>query len=343
MSRAVVVLVDGLGAAALAARAGHARTLAAGLGRASTMESGFPTTTAAALATLTTGTLPGQHGLVGYTVLDTINDRMIKQLSGWDDALDPQVWQRQPTIFERAIGAGHSSVAIASERYRATGFSAGVLRGAEFIAGSTISDRVERAIDWLATPGMTGIAYVYIPELDMAGHAHGWQSTQWTDRLETTDAAIRTLIQALGPRDGLIVTADHGVVDIPEHGHIFIDAQPELLEGVRFIAGEPRCLQLHFAADASPRVRAATTAAWREAESSRSWIATRDEAIDAGWFGDVAPHVAPRIGDLLVAARKNIAYYDSRVQHSSGAGMIGQHGSWSPAEVQVPILRFGAF
>ena len=342
VSRAVVLLIDGLGAAALKARAGHARTLAAGFGPASVMQSGFPTTTAAALATLTTGAAPGQHGLVGYTVLDTVNDRMIKQLSGWDAALDPLDWQRVPTIFERAVAAGHDAVAIAAERYRDTGYSLGVLRGARFVAGASIGDRVDRAIEWLRTPGTTGIAYVYVPELDMAGHAHGWESNEWTDRLEAADAAVRTLAAALGRDDGMLVTADHGVLDIPEHGHIVVDASHALVDGVRFVAGEPRCLQLHFEKDASAAVRAATVEAWREAEGDRSWIATREEAVAAGWFGEVAEHVAPRIGDLLVAARKNVAYYDSRTPHS-GPGMIGQHGSWTPAEVQVPLVRFGAF
>jgi len=154
---------------------------------------------------------------------------------------------------------------------------------------------------------------------------------------------VRQLTAALGPADGLIVTADHGVLDIPEHGHINVDASPELLDGVRFIAGEPRCLQLHFAPDASAAVREATVAAWRAAESGRAWIATRREAIEAGWFGAVRPDVAPRIGDVLVAARKAVAYYDSRTVVLGSHGMIGQHGSWSVDELKVPVLRFGAF
>lgn len=62
---AVVLLVDGLGASALKARAGHARTLAGALSARSIIDAGFPTTTAAALATLTTGVSPGQHGQIG--------------------------------------------------------------------------------------------------------------------------------------------------------------------------------------------------------------------------------------------------------------------------------------
>ena len=338
--RVVVLLVDGLGAAALKARSGHARTLIGALTKAGVIDSGFPTTTASALATLTTGARPGQHGLVGYTVLDTVNDRLLKQLSGWDTALDPAIWQPVPTVFERAVSQGLAAVAIGPERYRDTGFSRGVLRGAEYLSGSTITDRVDAAAAWLAS-GATGIAYVYVPELDMAGHAHGWESGEWTATLENVDAAVRALSGALGPRDGLIVTADHGVLDIPEHSHIHVDSTPALLDGVRFLAGEPRCVQVHFEADASDAVRQKTIEAWRAAEGHRAWIATRDEAIDAGWFGDVRDPVRPRIGDLLVAARKAVAYYDSRTIRPNAHGMIGQHGSWSPAELQIPLLRFG--
>lgn len=338
--RAVVVLVDGLGAEALKARAGHARTLAAAPGKS--IESGFPTTTAAAIATLTTGVRPGQHGLVGYSVLDAANDRVVNQLSGWDDRLDPFTWQPVPTIFERASAAGYAAVAIGPERYRQSGFSHAVLRGADYLAAASIADRMTRAAEFLREPGPPGLAFVYVPELDSAAHAHGLESREWTAALETTDAAIRELAATLGPRSGVLVTADHGVVDIPQRAHILFDTLPGLIEGVRFVAGEPRCLQLHFEPDASADQRERTEQAWRASESDRSWIATREEAIAADWFGPVRLEVLPRIGDLLIAARKNIAYYDSRAG-THGHSMIGQHGSWSQAELRVPLLKFGAY
>jgi hypothetical protein len=343
VNRAVVVLVDGLGAAALKARAGHARTLMAQLTAASVIESGFPTTTASALATITTGTLAGQHGMVGYSVRDSDNSRIIKQLSGMDSRIDPLAWQPQTTVFERAVDAGFEAVVIGPGRYSDTGFTKAVLRGARYISAASIVDRTERAAQWLREPGPAGIAYVYIPELDMSGHADGSESPRWTAWLETIDSAIADLVRALRPRDGLIVTADHGVLDIPERAHIHIDSKPALLAGIEFIAGEPRCLQLYFDSDASHKHRAAVVAAWRESEESRAWIATRDEAIAAGWFGVVRPEVIPRIGDILIAARKNVAYYDGRTLNSTTTHMVGQHGSLTPQELNVPLLRFGAF
>jgi Type I phosphodiesterase / nucleotide pyrophosphatase len=335
VTKSVVVLVDGLGAAALKARAGHARTLAGSLTAASVLDSGFPTTTAAALASLTTGVAPGQHGLVGYSVLDAANDRVVNQLSGWDARMDPLAWQTVQTVFERAVEHEVDAVVIGPERYRDSGFTHAVLRGARYLAAATIAQRTEAAARWLREPG-SGIAYVYVPELDSIGHARGWESPEWTARLETLDAAVATLIGSLRATDGLLVTADHGILDIPAHALVHYDLGDGLLDGVRHVAGEPRCLQLYTEEGQTD----AAAAAWRESEGERSWVVTRDEAIDAGWFGAVRDEVRPRIGNVLVAARKNIAYYDSR---SSGDPMVGHHGSFSPAEVQVPLLRFGAF
>jgi hypothetical protein len=343
VSRAVVVLVDGLGAEQLRSRSGHARTLASVFTRTSAIESGFPTTTAAALATLATGVTPGQHGLVGYTALDPANDRVVNQLSGWDDRLDPATWQLAPTVFEQAGQRGVRSSAIGPKRYRDSGFSQAVWRGAEYISAQTISDRLESAAEWLREPGDAGLLYVYVPELDMAAHAYGWESNEWISQLEDLDGAMRTFTSSLRPTDGVILTADHGVLDVPPHAQVLIDTDPALVDGVRFVAGDPRCLQLHFEPDLSEPAREQLIERWRAAESGRAWIATRDEAIEANWFGEVRDEVRPRIGDLLVAARKNIAYYDGRTATSHARAMVGQHGSFSSAEVRVPLLRFGGF
>jgi Type I phosphodiesterase / nucleotide pyrophosphatase len=343
VTRVVVILVDGLGSTSLKARAGHARTLSGALRPSAVIDSGFPTTTAAALATLTTGTRPGQHGLVGYSVLDSEHDRVVNQLSGWDDELDPTTWQREQTVFQKATDAGFRAAVIGPERYRETGFTHAVLRGATYVAAATIADRFTAATEWMHSPGEPGIAYLYVPELDSAAHAHGWESSEWTTRLEVVDEEVRRLRGLMRRTDGVLLTADHGVVDVPHRSQVLFDEDPALVDGVRFVAGEPRCLQLHFEPGLTAKERASLVERWRSSEEERAWVATRDEAIEAGWFGPVAPEVAPRIGDLLVAARKNIAYYDSSPASAKSRAMIGQHGSWSDAEVRVPLLRFGAF
>jgi hypothetical protein len=342
VKRAVVILIDGLGAAALRQRAGHGRFLNASMTKRSTIASGFPTTTAAALASLTTGTAPGQHGIVGYSALIPESDRVANQLSGWATDMAPESWQRERTIFEASSEQGIPTSVIGSARYRDSGFTDAVLRGAEYVVASSIADRFQAATAELARGGQR-LSYVYVPELDMAAHSHGWQSERWIKGLEDVDSAVATFVASLQPGEGAILTADHGVIDVPASSHILFGDDPAQMAGIRHVAGDPRCLQLHLEPELGMPERIRVLEAWRATEDERAWVLTRDEAIEAGWFGEVSDAVRPRIGDIIVAASKNIAYYDNRKSNDASRNMIGQHGSWSPDELIVPLLRFGAF
>ncbi|SMH37937.1 Type I phosphodiesterase / nucleotide pyrophosphatase [Rathayibacter oskolensis] len=335
VERIVVVLVDGLGASSLRQRAGHARTLAPALTRASTLASGFPTTTAAALASLTTGLRPGEHGMVGYRVLDRASDRLVNQLSGWDAGMVPEEWQPHPTVFERARDEGVSASVIGPARYARSGLTRAILRGADYRPAGTIAERFAAARDALDAGGRQ-LVYLYVPELDMTAHARGWESPEWTAALELLDGEFSAFARRLSAREAALVTADHGVLDVPASSHVLV-GQGALLDGVRHLAGEPRCLQLHLEPGADVD---AIAARWIESEGSRAWIATRDEVRASGWFGTTGPAAADRMGDLFVAARKAIAYYSA--DDASGRSMIGQHGSLTPEEIQVPLLGFGA-
>jgi hypothetical protein len=338
-AKAVVVLADGLGVSNLRARAGHARFLTAHLGKSDVADGVFPATTAAGIASLTTGTAPGTHGLVGYRVLDAANDRMVNQLTGWDADMDPLTWQNQPTAFDRATEAGIPSFAVGPKRFTASGFSQAVLRGATYVPAETMAARYTAARGILdAEP--SALIYLYVPELDINAHAHGWESDRWLASLEELDAETARFAGGLRRDEGMLLTADHGVVDVPAAKQVLFDTVPELVAGVRHIGGDPRCLQLYTeeGVDAD-----AVAAAWREAEGERAWVFTRSEAIAQGLFGAVRAETPARIGDVLVAARKLIAYYDSREPNQSARNMVGQHGSLTDEELRVPVIRLGAY
>ncbi|WP_210506575.1 alkaline phosphatase family protein [Naasia sp. SYSU D00057] len=335
----IVVVVDGLGASALKSRRGHARTLAGALTSSSVITTGVPTTTAAALTTLMTGEDPGQHGVVGYAVLDEAGDRVVNQLNGWGGSVDPLVWQRRPTIFESGTVRG---VAVGAKKYRSSGFTAATLRGGDYRPADEIGERFDVALE-AAREAPGTLVYLYIPEADQAAHAEGWQSDRWTAALEEIDGALTAALPRLGKGNALLVTADHGIVDVPGSRHVLIDERRELVDGVRHVGGEPRMLHLYFEPDLPDVERAALLDRWRAAEGERAWVRGRDEAIAEGWFGAaVDAEVAPRIGDILVAARGSVAYYDSRTATVGARAMIGQHGSWTPEETRVPLLRFPA-
>jgi hypothetical protein len=328
--RSVVILVDGLGSANLTARVAHARNIAQ-LHRTD-VASGFPTTTASALSTLMTGVDPGQSGMVGYAIRDPESGAIINQLSGLD-TLDVSAWQPVPTVWER--NSDIPSAIVSSPRYRDSGLTRAILRGAPYVNAKTNNDRLAAIDDFFASH-RTGIVYVYIPELDMAAHASGVSSDQWIRRLEELDGFLSDVCRRLQPRDGLILTADHGVIDVPRNRQWLIPADSAMLEGV-VVGGEPRFLHLYSSEPAR------TAALWTESEGSRSHVVERDRAIALGWFGDVAEFARERIGDVLVTPRGESVYYIDGIATAQSLAMIGQHGGLSRAETLVPILRGGAF
>lgn len=332
----VLVVVDGLGAISLRGHAGHARALTAGMAKKDVAQSVFPSTTAAALTSIVTGVWPGEHGLVGYRVLDADRDLLVNQLSGWEtDGIDPFTWQPAPTIFERAGRSGHASFAVGFAGYANSGFTKATLRGAEFVPATTAASRIETAYG-LAQAHPGSVVYCYLPEVDKAGHKHGIASGEWVAALEDVDAALSTRVP---PGVGVLVTSDHGMVDVSANRQVVLE-EPHL-EGVRHIGGEPRMLHAYLEPEAD---LAAVTARWRADLEGVADVVTRDEAVRAGLFGVVVTDAAAaRIGDLLAVARGSWALYDGTAADQRSRGMVGQHGALTPEERQVPLIRLGAF
>ncbi len=333
VKHAVIVLVDGLGETNLLAHKAHARTLVKATGPS--ISAGFPSTTASMLTSLMTGADPGTHGLVGYSVRNPDTGLVVNQLSGLD-SLDVRSWQPLPTIWETEDQI--PSVVIASPRYQHSGLTAASLRGADYAPAAGYSDRLDAVQHFLRSTSR-GVAYVYVPELDMTAHASGADSDQWVRRLEELDGFVADVARILGPKDGMLVTADHGVIDVPEHHHVVVPGDSPLLQGVT-TAGEPRCVHLYV--DQPDRIDEVCEL-WRDSESDRATIIRRQDAIDSGWFGQTTAEHALRIGDIIVLPKGIRVYFDERVATSGSRSMRGHHGGMTPAEMVVPLKRFGAF
>lgn len=334
----VLVVVDGLGAPALRAHAGHARTLSSAMAKKDVAGSVFPTTTAAALTSLLTGAVPGAHGLVGYSVRDPESDALVNLLSGWEaGGIDPLEWQSAPTVFEQGAASGHPVFALGVPAYAGSGFSGATLRGAEFRSAPGAAERVQLAWE-LADAHDGAIVYCYLPEVDKAGHRHGVDSAEWVAALEDVDAALsRTVPDGVG----VLVTADHGMIDVPQHRHLILDAAGGWHDGIRHIGGEPRMLHVYTEPDVD---QTALLSRWRRDLEGAADVVSRAEAIEAGLFGPVASDaVRRRIGDMLVIARGTVALYDGEADDQRARGMVGQHGALTPEEWRVPFIRLGAF
>ena len=343
--RICVVLADGLGRNLLKQKSAHTPFLRAvmqsGQGQVPvSLDSAFPSTTAASLASFGTGLAAGQHGMVGYDVLDPDQDRVVNMLGGWDAGVDPEQWQPFPTVFQRA--AEHVDVTTVSlPQFSDSAMTRAALRGGRHVTATTSHARTAAAAEAMAGAGRS-LMYFYVNELDKAGHRHGCQSPQWEHQLEELDATVKRLSSTLPAGTTILLTADHGMLDVPESQRIDYAADPALVAGVRHTAGEPRMVHLYLEGSEGESGRARLLEAWRARFGDRIWAFTREEAIAAGLFGAVRAEVGPRIGDVMIAARDALAFYDTRRVRPTALEVVGQHGSLTKAEREVPLLCFQA-
>ncbi|WP_445154596.1 alkaline phosphatase family protein [Arthrobacter sp. Hor0625] len=340
-----VVLADGLGRQLLKQKTAHTpflrSVLQAGQGAVPVwLDAAFPSTTAASLASFGTGAPAGQHGMVGYDVLDPDQDRVVNMLGNWDEGVDPETWQPLPTVFERA--AGHVDVTtVGLPRFSGSAMTRAALRGGRFLPGTTSHARTAAAAEAMAGAERS-LMYFYIHELDKAGHRHGCQSPQWEHQLEELDATVRRLNATLPPGTTVLVTGDHGMLDVPESQRIDFSADPALTAGVRHTAGEPRMVHLYLEDGTDDAGAQRLLDAWRARFGDRIWAFTKADALAAGLFGPLRDGVGGRIGDVMIAARDALAFYDTRRVPARAMEVVGQHGSLTKAEREVPLLCFSA-
>lgn len=354
--RVCLLLVDGLGQLMLQhwlPRLDDVPTLSALFTDARQITAGFPSTTAVSLTSLATGLPPGEHGMLGYRMRVPGTAKIMHSLR-WDKEVDPLVWQSRRTVFEMLAEQGIEGRYVASGAFRHSGLTRAAWRGAGFLAAEAVGDVVATMIT-AAQSLQRGLVYAYHAELDHTGHLRGWGSPAWRYQLGIVDTMIRQLIAGLPSGTVLIVTGDHGMIDVPAANRVDIDvddpafdaaapgagvAPPapaiakQLSSGVALFSGEDRVRYLHT----MPGAHGDVLAAWRETFRDQAWIVSREEAIDAGWFGPrFEPAFEARIGDVVVASGPQLAVQGS-VREPRPFLPVALHGSLTAGEQLVPLL-----
>ena len=340
--KTVILLVDGMGANLLARNAEHAPFLNSLVG--TPIRAGFPTTTATSIVSLGTGLPSGAHGITGYQSYVEEADSVFNWL-GWHsagkkesqpDSSGPEPRQPQATTFDRAAAAGITVTTVVPSKFDGSGLTRAGMRGAQFAGIQAYGDLLARTVAASKSADRT-FTYCYISEIDALGHVYGPESEPWIFQLMLVDRLVEQLAAALGPDVRLLVTADHGMVDVSDENKIDFDNTPILSKDVLALAGEPRCRHIHTREGAAQDV----ADRWRAELGDRMWIGTRSEGIVAGLFGPaVHSEYHGRIGDVIAIASGDVAVVRRSVE-SGLSGLRGQHGALTPDELLVPLLSSG--
>ena len=339
VDRVAVVLVDGLGWHLLPELAGSApllaSVLAGGAGRLTELTCTFPSTTPSSLVSLGTGAQPGEHGILGFTLKVPGSDRVLTHIQ-WRDDPPPAEWQPLPSWFERLTQCGVAARAVLPAFFIGSGLTDAAYRGADFRPVHPDDDYAQQVVDELrAAPGLV---YGYTADLDTAAHLFGIGSPHWHEAAARVDALLTHLVEALPANAALLVTADHGGLNVPPQARVDVDTDPRLSAGIRVVAGEPRVRYLHTERGAAADVQAT----WSGLLDGRAEVYRRDQAVATGMFGPVDPRHLARIGDVVVICTGDAAVLATKREPPEAARLIGFHGGATAAEMAIPLIVFGS-
>jgi predicted AlkP superfamily pyrophosphatase or phosphodiesterase len=323
----VLLALDGLGWDQLQERPGLAPTLESMTG--GPVLTVAPSTTATALSSLALGSPPGEHGVVGYRINvrgDVLNILRWQTVDG--DArtgIPPAVIQNRPAFL------GSRPVVVTRTEFAGTGFTSAHLSDVRFRGyrvPSTLVTEVRNALR-----AGERFVYAYYDGVDKVAHEYGL--TDFYDaELRATDRLVADLAAVLPPGAALVVTSDHGQVQV---GEAVVTIDEEVLAEVELLSGEGRFRWLH----ARTGRDAALLDAAQRAHGDRAWVRTRQQVIDEGWFGPtVSPSAAGRFGDVVLASRDRVAFEDPA--DTGPYRLQARHGSLTSAEMRVPLLAVRA-
>jgi predicted AlkP superfamily pyrophosphatase or phosphodiesterase len=277
--------------------------------------------------------MPGEHGFFGYRIFDRDTRESVNLLTGLSvETVKKYLMVRISSEIETR------TVVVSRPEYRDSAFSQATFGSARFIGEVDIENRFSKALDELNS-SVNQVVYLYIPELDQAAHKFGYQSAQWIERLELVDAQVQKLVQGLGSNRGVVLTADHGIVDVPQEKQIYLD-ECEGLHGLVDVGGDPRASFLYFEGGSTSQSNRQIL------ENFLAGVATVHsitELVEHGFYSSelmVNSHLLP---DLVVLPKPGRACYHRAFAKQASLQMIGQHGGITDQEMSVPIIRLGAY
>ena len=324
----VLLVIDGLGWDQLNARRSLAPFLSAMTGGPIT--SVAPTTTATALTSITTGLPPARHEVVGYRVRVDRDDvlNVLRWRTGAGDAIDqvdPAMFQSQPVF------GGRQPVVVTRTEFGPTGFTLAHLPGVRLQGWRTASSLAVEVGDALRA-GETFV-YAYYDGIDKIAHERGF-GPFYDAELRTADRLVADVAAQLPAGAALVVTADHGQVEV---GPATLPIPGEVTALTSLVSGEGRFRWLH----AAPGRQADLLDACREAFGTKAWVRTVDELEDEGWYGGrLTAAGRGRLGDVAVIPFEPIAVTDPA--DSGEFTLRCRHGSATAAEMFVPLLAVRA-
>jgi len=303
----------------------------------------FPSTTATAVTTFLSGRPAQQHGLTGWHHYLEEVDQCVAILPFETRAgglsltrlgVDPARLFDQPTFFE---GLDAECFNVSPESIATSTFNRAHTRGATTVPYRSHTQMFEAIERLTRETGRRRYIYAYVPELDSSAHEFGVASAHTAGVLERLAQGLERLLRATAGRGvTLLVTADHGFVDIAAAQRLELGDHPRLQACLRQpLSGERRLVYCHV----KPSMREAFETYAAEHLSHACTALPSATLIERGYFGcgPAHPKLAQRAGDYTLMMHPGFTLKDWLPDEKPHT-LVGVHGGTTQDEMEVPLV-----
>ena len=308
------------------------------------LRTSFPSTTAVALTTLATGEWPARHGIVGWwTYLREIDgaatvvkferradERPLELLGVSPDRLLP-LPSMLPTM-------GRDVLSFLPDRIADTVYSRYTTGGTPRCGYGSLRQGVDAVIERVKQAQAPTYTYLYYPRVDAAVHDYGTASHHAAAELTLLDLQIERLAEALAGRARIVLTADHGHLDVPVTRRHLIGGNEELSATLRIAPSyDARVMCFHLRDGAEQDF---LRAAGRRL-SDAVFLLSVDELAELELLGpgELSAVTRERLGDFVAISRGADAVgYRAATGGAEMLAVASHHSGLTPQEMRIPLV-----
>jgi hypothetical protein len=326
--RTVLLLADGLGYEFLKQHKGFLWDNVRGK-----LTSVFPSTTAAAITTIRTGASPAEHALTGWFMHAKELGGIVRVLPG---TMRAGGYVDTTSLFSSLplyLRLKRRSFIIAPSDVSGSLYTQYHSMGARVLSYNTM-DGFFRELG-RALKSRSCFVYAYWPAIDVYSHHFGTRNRKTVQALREFERALKRFL-AHAPQMDMIVTGDHGLIDIDRKHALHLDDHPRLAETLTLpFSGEARALYCYVHPGKDREFRAYVRK--RLGHACRLY---RSEQL-LPWFGEgrLNPKLCERIGDYILVMKENYIMRD-RLPGERAHFHLASHGGISKEEMHVPLIVF---
>lgn len=306
------------------------------------LRSVFPSTTACAVTSLVTGEWPGTHGLTGWFTYLPDQGRTAVVLPFVERTTEKPLGELGVPISSVIMGRSlfpqleRSVCTYLPSRLKRGEYSRWAHGDSEVVGYRTISSGLTSAADHIRESADPSFTFFYIPDLDTAQHEHGTEGAIVRRLIRNLDAALLDLRAHLEEDVCLVVSADHGLVDIPaERQFLLGDEDPMLRYLLAPPSGDPAMPVFHVREGLEKKFEEYFVSSY----GAQMQLVSISDAEALGLFGaeGISPVMRARLGNFIGISSAPVALLYLAAGKNPD-NHVAFHGGLQPEVMRVPLF-----